>query len=141
MLQNQTDGPIVVDVAMRVSNLILESHLGQRVKIPAHERVEVRFPARADKTGTARYQVAVSSGRFSDAQQGLSCLVARTTEAFATYGVLDEGLAVQGVRMPTDIAGIWPAEISTSSTASFKHSQMRSFIWCSIRTRVANSEP
>ena len=119
VLQNQTDQPLEVDVAVRVSNLELTGSQGQRVTVPARDRVEVRFPAAAQKAGTARIQVAAASGSYADAAVvELPVYTPATTEAFATYGVLDEGYVVQPVSSPS---GVFPQygglEINTSSTA------------------------
>jgi hypothetical protein len=70
--------------------------------------------------GTARFQVAAVSGTFADAATvELPVYTPATTEAFATYGVVDEGAVAQPVARPgddvyTQFGGL---EISTSSTA------------------------
>ena len=65
------------------------------VTVPANDRVEVRFPATADRAGTARFQVgAVHPDRWpaADASQfELPVWTPATTEAFATYGQIDDG--------------------------------------------------
>jgi uncharacterized protein YfaS (alpha-2-macroglobulin family) len=119
VLQNQTDDVLEVNVAVRASNLTFTGSTGLRVTIRAHDRVEVRFPAATDKAGTATIQVAASAGEYSDAASAeLPVYTPATTEAFATYGVLDEGAVVQPVAAPT---GVFPQygglEINTSSTA------------------------
>jgi len=120
VLQNQTDEPMDVDVALRVTNLALSSGQGLRVTVPARDRIEVRFPATTLKAGTARYQVAAVSGTFADAASGeLPVYTPATTEAFATYGVVDEGAVAQPVAAVGD--SVFPQfgglEITTSSTA------------------------
>jgi hypothetical protein len=120
VLQNQTDEPLTVDVALRVGNLELNGNAGQRLTVPARDRVEVRFSATTASPGTARFQVAAVSGTFADAATGeLPVYVPATTEAFATYGVVDEGAVAQPVAQPGD--AVYPQfgglEISTSSTA------------------------
>ncbi len=119
VLQNQTDEPMTVDVAIEAGNLILTGNAGLRVDVPAHDRVEVRFPARTDRAGTARYQIAAVSGDYADAASGdLPVYTPATTEAFATYGVVDEGAIAQPIASPQ---GVFPQygglEIQTSSTA------------------------
>jgi uncharacterized protein YfaS (alpha-2-macroglobulin family) len=89
------------------------------VTVPANDRVEVRLPAAAAKPGKARFQIGAASGRFADAAEvSLPVWTPATTEAFATYGVVDEGAIAQPVKMP---AGVEPSfggiEITTSSTA------------------------
>ena len=118
VLQNQTDAPLVVDVAARATNLTLKI-AGLRVTIPANDRVEVRFPASTDQAGTARVQIAAVSGDYSDAASlELPVYTPSTSEAFATYGVIDNGSTAQPVQYP---GGVFPQygglEISTSSTA------------------------
>ena len=119
VLQNQTDEPMTVDVALETGNLILAEESGLRVEVPAHNRVEVRFPALTDRAGTARYQIAAVSGDYADAASGeLPVYTPATTEAFATYGVIDEGAIAQPISQPE---GVFPQygglEIQTSSTA------------------------
>ena len=118
VLQNQTDLPMIVDVAVRATNLEL-GNAGQRVTVPANDRVEVRFPAATVKAGTVYVQIAATSGNYADAATvELPVYTPATTEAFATYGVVDEGAVAQPVQYPT---GVFPQygglEISTSSTA------------------------
>lgn len=118
VLQNQTDLPITVDVAARASNLELEN-AGLRVTVPGNNRVEVRFPSSTMMAGTTRIQVAAVSGNYADAATvELPVYTPATTEAFATYGVIDEGAVAQPVQYPS---GVFPQygglEIATSSTA------------------------
>ena len=119
VVQNQTDEPMMVDVALDVTNLTLTAGAGQRVLVPANDRVEVRFPATTSSVGTARFQVAVVSGAYADAASGeLPVYTPATTEAFATYGTLDEGAVAQPFVMPAGvIPGYGGLEINTSSTA------------------------
>ena len=129
VLQNQTDEPLTVDVALRAGNAVspvgpnhrveLTSSSGQRVTVPARDRVEVRFPATTVMPGTARFQIAAVSGTFADAATvELPVYTPATTEAFATYGVVDEGAVAQPVATPGDVYPQFGGlEISTSSTA------------------------
>jgi uncharacterized protein YfaS (alpha-2-macroglobulin family) len=94
------------------------SAAGRRVTVPANDRVEVRIPAAAVKAGTARFQIGAVSGRWSDAAEvELPVWTPATTEAFATYGEIDEGAISQPVKAP---ANVFPQfgglEIETSST-------------------------
>jgi len=119
VVQNQTDDPMTVDVAVRTANLELADGAGRRVKVPANDRVEVRFPAKAAWAGTARAQIGAASGKWADAASfELPVWTPATTEAFATYGEVDKGAITQPVRAP---AGVFPQfgglEITTSSTA------------------------
>ncbi len=120
VLQNQTDDPLTVDAVLRVSNLELTGNAGQRVIVPARDRVEVRFPATTVMPGTARFQVAAVSGTFADAATvELPVYTPATTEAFATYGVVDEGAVAQPVAPAGDDVYVQfgGLEITTSSTA------------------------
>jgi uncharacterized protein YfaS (alpha-2-macroglobulin family) len=119
VLQNQTDEPMTVEVAVQAGNIEMTETAGRRVVVPARDRVEVRFPATTVMPGTARLQIAAVSGSFADAAAiELPVYTPATTEAFATYGVVDEGAVAQPVASPT---GVYPQfgglEISTSSTA------------------------
>ena len=119
VVQNQTDSPMVVDVVVQTSNLELDGSPGRRVTVPANDRVEVRFPARADSPGTARFRAAAVSGDHADAQiVALPVYTPATSEAFATYGVVDEGAVVQPLVAPRDVIPQFGGlEINTSSTA------------------------
>ncbi len=123
VVQNQTDAPLTVDVALQTANLLLTEGAGKRVTVPANDRVEVRFPATTLTSGTARFQVAAASGKWADAASAaLPVYTPATTEAFATYGVIDDGAAQSAVAQPviapsgvyTQFGGL---EIQTSSTA------------------------
>jgi alpha-2-macroglobulin len=119
VLQNQTDETLTVEVALDTANLALTDSRGYVLEVPPNDRVEVRFPAAADQAGTARYQVAAATTGFADAARGqLPVWTPATSEAFATYGEVDEGAIRQPVIMPS---AVWPQfgqlEITTSSTA------------------------
>ncbi|MEY2960089.1 MAG: hypothetical protein RLZZ01_2657, partial [Actinomycetota bacterium] len=119
VLQNQTDAALEVDLVVQTSNLGLTGPAGRRVTVPANDRIEVRFPATADEVGTARFRLAAVSATFADATSGsLPVYTPATAEAFATYGVVDDGVIGQPFVAPT---GVLPQfgglEIGTSSTA------------------------
>ncbi|MET0650425.1 MAG: DUF6049 family protein [Pyrinomonadaceae bacterium] len=119
VLQNQTDAPAEVDVAVRAANAELTDGRGRRVTVPANDRVEVRFPVAASAAGTAHFQVGAVSGRYADASQfELPVWTPATTEAFATYGELDQsGAVVQPVKAPPDVFRQFGGlEVQTSST-------------------------
>jgi hypothetical protein len=142
IVQNQTDAPLKVDVAARATNAkfvespkskvqskaltrsrvkpadVGQSSAGLRVTVPANDRVEVRLPASTTKAGTVRFQIAAVSGRWSDASEiELPVWTPATTEAFATYGEVDEGTITQSVKAP---AGVFKQfgglDVQTSST-------------------------
>ena len=117
VVQNQTDGPLVVDVAVRADNLGL-SGPGRRVTVPGRDRVEVRFPATVARAGTADVRAVAASGPLGDAAQlTLPVQTPATTESVATYGTLEAGAIRQPVTIPGDV---WPQygglRVSTSTT-------------------------
>ena len=114
---------MTVDVALRSIGFVPTAGSGRRVTVPANDRVEVRFPAATRRAGTGRWQVVAGASqgkvRMHDAATGeLPIWTPATTEAFATYGTLDEGAIKQPIASPQDV---WPQfgglEITTSSTA------------------------
>jgi hypothetical protein len=119
VLQNQTGEDLETEVILRASNLELSENIGVRVTVPARDRIEVRFPAATELSGTMRYQVAAVSGAYTDAALGeLPVYTPATTEAFATYGTLDQGAVAQPVASPEDVYPQYGGlEITTSSTA------------------------
>lgn len=119
VIQNQTDKDMPVDVAIRATNAVLTGEKGKRVIVKANERIEVRFPVSAEKAGTARFQFAVTSGKFADsAEISLPVWTPATTEAFATYGTTDaNGAVFQPVQTPGDVYPQFGGlEVTTSST-------------------------
>src|SRR6185295_15860210 len=103
VLQNQTNQAMNVSVAVRAANADLTEGAGRRVTVPANNRVEVRFPIAAVKPGTARFQIAAGSDVGSDAAEiSLPVYTPATTEAMATYGVIDSGSIAQPVKAPAD---------------------------------------
>lgn len=119
VIQNQTDAALTVDVAANAANLSLTGGQGLRVTVPANDRVEVRFPATAADVGDAQVQFAAVAGDLADAATvKLPVYTPATTEAFATYGVLDAGAVAQPVAVPQEIFPQFGGlQISTSSTA------------------------
>jgi uncharacterized protein YfaS (alpha-2-macroglobulin family) len=119
VVQNQTEGPLTVDVAVRAQGLALTAGAGRRVQVPASDRVEVRFPMAVERVGPARVQVGAASGSWADAAEvTLPVWTPATTEAFAVYGQLDKGAVVQPVRAPSDVFEQFGGlEVTTSSTA------------------------
>jgi len=118
VVQNQTDAPVQVNVAVRAGNARLTNGAGRGVIVPANDRVEVRFPVAAQRAGTARFQIAAASGRFSDAAEiELPVWTPATTEAFATYGELDEGAITQPFKLPNGVVKEFGGlDLETSST-------------------------
>jgi uncharacterized protein YfaS (alpha-2-macroglobulin family) len=92
---------------------------GRRIHVKANSREEVRFPVSTVKAGTARLQIAATSGKFTDAAEiSLPVWTPATTEAFATYGTTDvNGAIVQPVQAPGDVFPQFGGlEVTTSST-------------------------
>ncbi len=135
VIQNQTDKDMQVDVAIRATNAYVGTtapsaeaaaaasskggELGKRVVVKANDRAEVRFPVTTLKAGTARFQFAVSSGKFSDAAEiSIPVWTPATTEAFATYGTTDQnGAIIQPIQTPGDVYPQFGGlEVTTSST-------------------------
>ena len=122
ILQNQTGETLNVNVVVQATNLELTGPSGLLVSVPAHDRIEVRFPAAAQMAGQARIQIAALSAdgeNFSDAAVlDLPVYTPATSEAFATYGVIDQGAVAQPLEAPTGVFSQYGGlEISTSSTA------------------------
>ena len=119
VVQNQTDQAMVTDVVAETSNLTLTDAHGLRVTVPANDRVEVRFPVKTDAAGTARYRISAVSGTGADSASGeFPVYTPVTTEAFATYGVIDNGAIAQPLQTPTGVVPQYGGlEIDTSSTA------------------------
>ncbi len=118
VVQNQTDAPMTVKLAIRTTNATITDGAGRSVMVPANDRVEVQFPAAAEMAGTARFQIVGTNGRDSDAAElALPVWTPATTEAFATYGVIDDGAIRQPVALPgkvvTQFGGL---EVTTAST-------------------------
>ncbi|HJQ70655.1 MAG TPA: alpha-2-macroglobulin family protein [Blastocatellia bacterium] len=118
VVQNQTDLPMEVNVAVRATNAEITEGAGRRVTVPANDRVEVRFPTSAVRAGMARFQIAATSGEWADAAEvSLPVWTPATTEAFAVYGEVDQGAIVQPVSAPSDaVKQFGGLEITTSST-------------------------
>ena len=130
VVQNQTDKDLMVDVAVRGTNARVGeaagpieaatvTSAGKQLLVKANSREEVRFPVSTVSAGTARFQIAVTSGNYSDAAEiSLPVWTPATSEAFATYGSVDEnGSIVQPVQAPGDVYPQFGGlEVTTSST-------------------------
>ncbi len=119
VVQNQTDQPLEVQVVVRAQNAVLAEGQGRTFQVKANDRAEVRFPVSTDSAGTASFQVGAFSGEHSDASEfSFPVWTPATTEAFATYGQLDEGATAQPVQAPGEV---WKQfgglELTTTSTA------------------------
>ncbi|MBK6769906.1 MAG: hypothetical protein IPG72_13030 [Ardenticatenales bacterium] len=126
VVQNPGNTDRTVDVVVRGANLDFTGPAGVRVDVPAGDRVEVRFPAKAVMAGTAVFQaaaLAVDDVTVADAQRiTLPVWTPTTTEAFATYGTIDGGAAggasAQTVARPSGaIPSYGGLSVTASSTA------------------------
>lgn len=119
ILQNQTDQDLETSVVVEVSNLNLGETRAMKVIVPANNRVEVRFPGETAMTGEAFIQVVAVAGSYADAARiSIPVYTPATSEAFATYGVIDSGAVSQPFLIPDGIIPQFGGlEISTSSTA------------------------
>ena len=105
VVQNQTDAAMTVRLAVRATNAAITDGAGREVTVPANDRVEVQFPAAAEMAGTARFQIIGTAGPLSDAAEvALPVWTPATTEAFATYGVID-GAAGTAIKQPVALPG------------------------------------
>lgn len=119
VVQNQTGTPVEVDVAARATGFTVTDP-GRRVTVPAHDRVEVRLAAQAERAGPAVFQVAAASAGQADAAEGeLPVYTPATAEAFATYGTFTgDSAQVLPLQVPADaIPSFGGLEVSASSTA------------------------
>jgi uncharacterized protein YfaS (alpha-2-macroglobulin family) len=107
-----------VKLAVRATNAQITDGAARQVSVPANDRVEVQFPAAAEMAGTARFQIVGASGSYSDAAElALPVWTPATTEAFATYGVIDDGAVKQPVALPGKVVQQFGGlEVTTSST-------------------------
>ena len=120
VLQNQTDKDMTVEVVAEATGVTLLGASGQRVKVPANDRVEVLFEAQADTVGQAMFRFGAVSQKFSDASTvGLPVYTPAATEEFATYGQLtDNGAVAQKVKRPDNVwSQFGGLRVSLSSTA------------------------
>ena len=119
VVQNQGDTALDVDVVLETANLSPTAPMGRTVSVPANGRVEVRFPVATDQAGTAGFRVAVVSGDLADAAVvSLPVYTPATAEAFATYGVIDDGAVLQALLSPEGVIEQFGGlEITTSSTS------------------------
>ena len=122
VVQNQTDRPMTVRLAVRSTNASITDGAGREVAVPANDRVEVQFPAAAELAGTARFQIVGVAGAVSDAAElALPVWTPATTEAFATYGVIDHGAPGGVIKQPVALPGkvvtqFGGLEVTTAST-------------------------
>jgi len=118
LVQNLDSKPRTVDVAVRAANLAAAGPSGKRVTIPGGQRAEVRFDFTTMGRGRAVVQTIASSGAFADASNvELPVYEPATTEAFATYGTVDDATRFEQLAVPAsifpDVGGV---EVQLAST-------------------------
>jgi uncharacterized protein YfaS (alpha-2-macroglobulin family) len=121
VVQNQTDAAMTVDVAVRGTNLALPAGYGKPRHGAGQRSRRGAHPGRGRDGRHRALQVVAASGRAEDAAElALPVWTPATTEAFATYGVIDDaGSAAhrQPIALPgkvvTQFGGL---QVSTSST-------------------------
>ena len=101
VVQNLDSEPRTVDVAVRAVNLIATGPTGQRVTVGGGQRAEVRFGFRTAGRGEAAVQTVATADDFTDASTVRFPVYApATTEAFATYGVVDDAPQLEQLAVP-----------------------------------------
>lgn len=118
VVQNQTNKPIKVDLALRATNARLLDGSGRRLLVPSNDRLEVLIPATTITPGIARFQIVAAADSFSDAAEvSLPVRTPATTEVFATYGEIDDGSIAQPIKTPDNVFSQFGGlDVTTSST-------------------------
>lgn len=107
LVSNRSQRRRTVDVALRAVGIDLVSAkgtragVGRRVEIAANDRIEVRFPAVAQRAGQAHLQVAASDDNLADSSSATIPITGATEpQAMATYGSLTGGATRQVIAQP-----------------------------------------
>ncbi len=118
VVQNLAHRPRTVEIAVRAANLKAIGATGKRVTVPAGQRAEVRFSFATEARGRAAVQTLIASGAFADGSTvELPVYEPATTEAFATYGIVDDKPQAERLAIPTDVfRDVGGLEIEVSST-------------------------
>lgn len=116
IVQNLDAKARTIAVAMRGANLTGGG--GVRVTVPAGQRAEVRLPFATVARGKAIVQTIVQSGDATDSSNvTIPVYEPATTEAFATYGVVDDKPAFERLKVPDDVfVDVGGIETEVSST-------------------------
>lgn len=119
VLVNQTSKVLATSIVLETDNLEILGSAGLSVEVPPSDHVEVRFPVRTVSAGSAGFRLSASTDEFSDSVAvTLPVYTPATAEAFATYGVLDDGAVATTIRSPEHIFSEFGGlEVTTSSTA------------------------
>lgn len=121
MVNNETGFDTDVLVKLVADNATLAEDAVKTVTVPNGDSREVRFKVKAGQPGPATFQfaaVSLTEQRRTDAAKViLPTLIPATSEAFATYGVVDKAIA-QPLLPPKDaLPDYGGLEVSLSSTA------------------------
>ena len=118
VVQNLDTKPRTVQVAVRAANLTSRGPAGKRVTIPAGQRAEVRFDFATHRRGKAVTQTIMTWGPSADAPNvELPIYEPATTEAFATYGVVDGEPQREKLLIPKDVfPEVGGIEVEVAST-------------------------
>ena len=118
IVQNLGRAPRTIDVAVRAANLTAAGPAGKRVTVPAGGRAEVRFELATRARGRAIVQTIAAAGGFADASTvELPVYEPATTEAFATYGIVDDAPRFEQLAVPADVfPEVGGVEIELAST-------------------------
>ncbi|HEY6878902.1 MAG TPA: alpha-2-macroglobulin family protein, partial [Polyangiales bacterium] len=118
VVHNERDADVVAEVTLATEGLSLAQPAQQRVTVPAHGAVQVRYALRAERVGTAKLTFRAAGGAERDAltltRDVLSPSVMETMSvAGTTSGAVQEALApLADVR--TDVGGL---DVSLSASA------------------------
>lgn len=119
VVQNTTDQDETISVVARGTFANLRNGRGQKIIVPARDRIEVNFPCTADQLGSAQFQAIARSKQHSDAAQvSIPVLLPNSKETFATYGSVSENETLaQKIELPAgalqDYGGL---DLSASSS-------------------------
>ena len=92
IIQNQTPKTLRLLAAVETVGLKVLNSGGVSTTIGPHQRIELRFPAKAETIGEAVVRAVITSGTETDAAEKRLPVYAPTTqEAFAEYGSLEGG--------------------------------------------------
>ncbi|MBA3504103.1 MAG: hypothetical protein H0T65_27320, partial [Deltaproteobacteria bacterium] len=118
VVQNLDQAPRTIDVAARAANLVAVGPAGRRVTLQGGQRAEVRFDFTTSGRGKAVVQTIAVSGAFADASNmDLPVYEPATTEAFATYGVVDDAAKFERLEVPGDVfPDVGGVEVELAST-------------------------
>lgn len=104
VVQNLSEQPKTIDVAVRAANLASRGAMAKRVTVPGGQRAELRFGFATEKRGRAALQVVAISGNDADGStQEVQVYAPATTESFATYGTVDNGAAFEQLAVPKEL--------------------------------------